>query len=261
MKSAFEHFLNIHQKVTAEQLARYVDKKLRGEKGVTESEVEQRLESSMKVFHYLNEKDIFEAFYKKHLAKRLLLNKSASADLERSMLSKLKAECGSQYTAKLEGMFNDVELSRQVQQAYVQHCQNKTYQSKSEVSMEVQVLATGFWPTNSNASETTVILPPELALVKNRFTQFYTNAYQGRRLTWSHSLERCLVSARFPKGKKDLEVSLYQAVVLACFNKEERFNFVDIKRMTGLEDDECRRTLQSLACGMIGTRVLTKEPK
>ena len=33
---------------------------------------------------------IFEAFYKKDLAKRLLLNKSASFDAERSMLLKLK---------------------------------------------------------------------------------------------------------------------------------------------------------------------------
>lgn len=35
-------------------------------------------------------KDIFEAFYKKDLAKRLLLGKSASVDAEKSMLSKLK---------------------------------------------------------------------------------------------------------------------------------------------------------------------------
>lgn len=35
-------------------------------------------------------KDVFEAFYKKDLAKRLLLGKSASVDAERSMLSKLK---------------------------------------------------------------------------------------------------------------------------------------------------------------------------
>jgi len=35
-------------------------------------------------------KDIFEAFYKRDLAKRLLLNKSASFDAERSMLLKLK---------------------------------------------------------------------------------------------------------------------------------------------------------------------------
>lgn len=35
-------------------------------------------------------KDVFEAFYKKDLAKRLLLGKSASVDSEKSMLSKLK---------------------------------------------------------------------------------------------------------------------------------------------------------------------------
>lgn len=35
-------------------------------------------------------KDVFEAFYKKDLAKRLLLGKSSSFDLEKSMISKLK---------------------------------------------------------------------------------------------------------------------------------------------------------------------------
>lgn len=35
-------------------------------------------------------KDVFEAFYKKDLAKRLLLARSASDDSEKSMLSKLK---------------------------------------------------------------------------------------------------------------------------------------------------------------------------
>jgi len=34
-------------------------------------------------------KDIFEGFYKKDLAKRLLLGKSASIDAEKSMISKV----------------------------------------------------------------------------------------------------------------------------------------------------------------------------
>lgn len=43
------------------------------------------------VNHILNlGKDVFEAFYKRDLAKRLLLGKSASIDAEKSMLSKLK---------------------------------------------------------------------------------------------------------------------------------------------------------------------------
>ena len=39
---------------------------------------------------FLLGKDVFEAFYKKDLAKRLLVGKSASVDAEKSMLSKLK---------------------------------------------------------------------------------------------------------------------------------------------------------------------------
>ena len=42
------------------------------------------------IFLILTGKDVFEAFYKKDLAKRLLVGKSASVDAEKSMLSKLK---------------------------------------------------------------------------------------------------------------------------------------------------------------------------
>jgi cullin 3 len=38
----------------------------------------------------LKEKDIFDRYYKQHLAKRLLLGKSVGEDAERSMISKLK---------------------------------------------------------------------------------------------------------------------------------------------------------------------------
>ena len=42
------------------------------------------------ILRFVHGKDVFEAFYKKDLAKRLLLGKSASTDAERSMLAKLK---------------------------------------------------------------------------------------------------------------------------------------------------------------------------
>mgnify|MGYP001097380628 FL=1 len=65
----------------------------------------------MILFRYLEEKDVFERYYKQHLAKRLLLNKSASDDAEKNMISRLKTECGCQFTYKLEGMFKDITLS------------------------------------------------------------------------------------------------------------------------------------------------------
>lgn len=49
----------------------------------------QIIYNSSNIFAFTG-KDVFEAFYKKDLAKRLLLGKSASVDAEKSMLSKLK---------------------------------------------------------------------------------------------------------------------------------------------------------------------------
>ncbi len=73
---------------------------------------------------FIHGKDVFEAFYKKDLAKRLLVGKSASVDSEKSMLSKLKAECGAGFTSKLEGMFKDMELSKDINIAFKQHMDN-----------------------------------------------------------------------------------------------------------------------------------------
>ena len=74
----------------------------------------------MVIFRFIHGKDVFEAFYKKDLAKRLLVGKSASVDAEKSMLSKLKQECGGAFTSKLEGMFKDMELSRDINAAFKQ---------------------------------------------------------------------------------------------------------------------------------------------
>lgn len=57
---------------------------------MSEQEIETVLDKTMVLFRYLLEKDVFERYYKTHLAKRLLLNKSVSDDSEKNMISKLK---------------------------------------------------------------------------------------------------------------------------------------------------------------------------
>lgn len=102
MKSAMEYAINVRASRPAELVAKYVDSKLRtGNKGGSETEVESLLDRVMVIFRYIQGKDVFEAFYKKDLAKRLLVGKSASFDLEKLMLSKLKTECGSSFTNKV----------------------------------------------------------------------------------------------------------------------------------------------------------------
>lgn len=72
------------------------------------------------------------------------------------------------------------------------------------------------------------------------------------------------------QGNKELQVSLFQALVLLLFNVEGGDNsdipwntpdlsLEEIRTRTAIEDSELRRTLQSLACGR--ARVLIKNPK
>ena len=95
LKESFGSFMNRRQNKPAELIARFIDKMLKaGTKEVSEEELESTLDQVLVLFRFIHGKDVFEAFYKKDLAKRLLLGKSASFDLEKSMLGKLRAECG-----------------------------------------------------------------------------------------------------------------------------------------------------------------------
>lgn len=57
---------------------------------MSDQEIEIVLDKCMVLFRFLQEKDVFEVYYKQHLAKRLLLDKSMSDDSEKNMISKLK---------------------------------------------------------------------------------------------------------------------------------------------------------------------------
>ncbi|AQK62504.1 Cullin-4 [Zea mays] len=271
IKDSFEHLINLRQNRPAELIAKFLDEKLRaGNKGTSEEELEGILDKVLVLFrfiqiwgsfssnmHYVRVKgkDVFEAFYKKDLAKRLLLGKSASIDAEKSMITKLKTECGSQFTNKLEGMFKDIELSKEINDSFRQSSQART-KLPSGIEMSVHVLTTGYWPTYPPMD---VKLPHELNVYQDIFKEFYLSKYSGRRLMWQNSLGHCVLKADFPKGKKELAVSLFQSVVLMLFNDAQKLSFIDIKDSTGIEDKELRRTLQSLACGKV--RVLQKIPK
>ncbi|XP_067313642.1 cullin-4B isoform X1 [Pseudorasbora parva] len=255
MKEAFETFINKRPNKPAELIAKYVDSKLRaGNKEATDEELEKMLDKIMIIFRFIYGKDVFEAFYKKDLAKRLLVGKSASVDAEKSMLSKLKHECGAAFTSKLEGMFKDMELSKDIMVQFKQHmqCQN----IPGNIELTVNILTMGYWPTYIPME---VHLPPEMVRLQEIFKTFYLGKHSGRKLQWQSTLGHCVLKAEFKEGKKELQVSLFQTLVLLMFNEGEEFSLEDIKLATGIEDSELRRTLQSLACGK--ARVLTKLPK
>ena len=71
-----------------------------GEK-MTEDAVEDMLDKVVKLLAYISDKDMFAEFYRKRLSRRLLNDKSASDDHERAVLTRLKQQCGAQFTSKV----------------------------------------------------------------------------------------------------------------------------------------------------------------
>ena len=74
----------------------------------------------------------------------MLNQKSASDDSEKMMISKLKSECGCQFTSKLEGMFKDMTLSNTVNEEFRTHITQS--RNLHGIDLSVRVLTTGFWP-------------------------------------------------------------------------------------------------------------------
>uniref|UniRef100_A0A669E3Q6 Cullin 4A n=1 Tax=Oreochromis niloticus TaxID=8128 RepID=A0A669E3Q6_ORENI len=255
MKEAFETFINKRPNKPAELIAKYVDSKLRaGNKEATEEELERILDKIMIIFRFIHGKDVFEAFYKKDLAKRLLVGKSASVDAEKSMLSKLKHECGAAFTSKLEGMFKDMELSKDIMIQFKQYIQNQS--EPSNIELTVNILTMGYWPSYTPME---VHLPTEMVKLQEVFKLFYLGKHSGRKLQWQPTLGHAVLKAEFKEGKKELQVSLFQTLVLLMFNEGEEFSMEEIRAATGIEEGELKRTLQSLACGK--ARVLNKNPR
>ena len=206
------------------------------------------------LFRYLHEKDVFEKYYKQHLAKRLLGGRSISDDAERSMIGKLKVECGYQYTSKLEGMFMDMKVSADTQDAFRAAMGSSSKIDGMELS--VHVLTTGFWPTQVGAK---CILPPQIVRCCETFKEHYLKQHSGRRLTWQANMGSADVKAVFGTRKYEINVSTYLMCILLQFNDCDSRSYADIAEATEIPGPELKRGLQSLACAKF--KILNKEPK
>lgn len=112
---------------------------------------------------------------RKKLARRLLFDKSANDEHERSILTKLKQQCGGQFTSKMEGMVSfhiityvelypfcnvilicfhrlqlfqvtDLTLARENQASFEEYLSNNS-NANPGIDLTVTVLTTGFWPS------------------------------------------------------------------------------------------------------------------
>ncbi|KAI9046118.1 cullin family protein [Aspergillus affinis] len=272
--TSFSEFINTNSR-SSEYLSLFFDENLKkGIKGKTESEVDSLLDNGITLLRYVKDKDLFEAYYKKHLSRRLLMKRAVSMDAERQMISKMKMEVGNQFTQRLESMFKDMTISEDLCASYKEHIRQAGDPSRKPIDLEVNVLTSTMWPMEvmsatkgDGAAQSSCIIPREVESVKQSFEKFYLGKHSGRKLSWQTSMGSADIRATFQRSngktqRHELNVSTYAMIILLLFNDlpaDKSLTFEEIQARTLIPEHDLIRNLQSLAVAP-KTRVLKKEP-
>lgn len=280
LTKSFSDFINIFPRCS-EYVSLFIDDNLkRGIKGKTEAEVDTVLEKAIILIRYLQDKDLFQTYYQRHLARRLLHGKSESHDVEKQIISRMKQEMGQQFTSKFEGMFRDLGTSSELTSTYRDHVRNVGDGEKG-IDLNINVLTTNYWPPEvmgrtaqiGDGSRVTCTYPPELKRLQASFEQFYLTSRNGRKLTWIGTTGSADVKCTFPAvpGKSgplarerryEINVPSFGMVILLLFNDLEEgqsLSFEEIQAKTNISTPDLMRTLTAIAVAP-KSRVLAKDP-
>ncbi|KAL0489730.1 cullin [Acrasis kona] len=249
LKDAFTSFVNTDlesetrktKTSTAELLSTYCDTIMKSTDKVGEDKLEDLLERIVHLFGYIDDKDMFQEYYRRQLSKRLLVASRSNHDAERSLIAKLKMRCGASFTSKLEGMIKDKSLSEDLQNNFAEFVDSS--KKKLEIDFTPQVLTTGFWPAFKIDQLT---IPEEFQSCLSSFKEFYDKRTESRSLKWVHSMGTCQVLAKYEDGNKDLLMSTYQACVLLLFNQTTDLPAQDIQKALQLPFEDVKKNLLSL---------------
>ncbi|KAI0264030.1 Cullin-domain-containing protein [Gloeopeniophorella convolvens] len=235
-----------------ELLAKHADALLRkNNKVAEEGDLEGALNRVMVIFKYLEEKDVFQSFYSTKLSKRLIHGVSASDEAEASMISKLKEACGFEYTNKLQRMFTDMSLSKDLTDSFKERMeQNHT---DMDINFSVMVLGTNFWPLNPPKDG--FIVPTDIQLTYDRFQKYYQTKHSGRKLTWLWNYSKNELRTNYLNQKYILMTSAYQMAVLLQYNNNDTLSLDELATATNVSKELLTQVLQPL----VKSRILISE--
>ncbi|CAG0891452.1 unnamed protein product [Cyprideis torosa] len=221
---------------SSELLAKYIDGLLKKTppRNLTESDIEDKLTSSITVFKYIEDKDVFQKFYARNLAKRLIHQLSVSMEAEESMINRLKQACGYEFTNKLHRMFTDVSLSGDLNNKFAAYC--KAEDTTLGVGFFIFVLQSGAWPL-STQNLSGFVVPRELEKPVTEFQKFYRKQFNGRKLTWMHHLCNAEVKLNYLAKPYTVSLGTYHLALLLTFETVDEITCQELQDATQLSED------------------------
>ena len=284
---------------SAEYVSLFIDDNFkRGLRGKSDAEIDLAMDHATVLVHHVTEKDMLQRYYQKHLARRLLHNKSENPEAEKSMISRMQGNLGRAFTTKFEGMFKDMATSEELTREYGSYVREslgddgKGKDSTARIDLSVNVLTSNNWPPevmgraaqsddasgHSAGSSLTpsaqCTYPADIVRLQQSFLKFYLRNRSGRVLSWVASTGSADLRCVFPKieghdkgplsreRRYELNVSTHGMVLLLLFNglgDSERLTFEEIQGRTSIPGPDLIKALASLSIHP-KCRMLTKEP-
>lgn len=219
----------------------------KGAKGHQEGRLEQDLDGVMVIFKYLTDKDVFQKFYSKHLAGRLVQQTSASDDAELYMITKLKEACGYEYTSALQRMFQDVNVSKEINTSFSEYLELESFHPTEKIDFSAMVLGSVHWPVSKSTSG---FKPPKsLQSYINQFNHYYTEKFsQGRKLDYLWNMSRAELTTKCFDQRYTLMTSAWQAAILMAFNEvdDATLTYDELRDITDISDELLKPNLTLL---------------
>ena len=172
------------------------------------------INQTISIFPYVSDKDVFISIHKTLLSSRILNEDFVSMDAEKYLLTKLKVQCGVEYTKNIETMIGDYFLNKDINQNYLKFKGSNLISTKIEPTLTV--LTAEHWPV-LNVHK--VKLPDELVALTNQMFKFYHMNYSGRTLQWALTNSMVEIETNKFDKKYTLICNTFQAAILVFFNE------------------------------------------
>lgn len=147
------------------------------------------LEDICQILIFIDDKDYFEIYYMKYLARRLLLSRCIN-EKDTAVFSKIKKLYALDFINKVQNMFNDLNIASNL---------NNEFNNKK---LDVLVVTKNTWPIKSIPYKE---LPLSFMSEFDKFNSFYDRKYRGRKLE---------IHSQYSSGE----------IVCNCFSKKYIFH-------------------------------------
>jgi len=224
---ALMHVINDGRKIN-EIFAKYVETSLRSSLDDPHAFAHRNFKL---IFKFLENKDVFQRYYAKMLARRLVGDAQFNEDQETYPIMVMREISGNEYVRNIEGLIKDYKISGTLNEDY-QSC-IMMLDNDDNIKTSYSVLATSTWPLN--ASMATPFIPAmEVQSHLSSFETYYMNKRAGRKLIWLHEFCRAEIKLTYTKPVITVQLSSYQLAVLTQFNGADELTMQQLQLATGM---------------------------